>query len=87
MTKRFIWEETLETLVATFGGAKLVRTIQGRFELRGGTRNDLIEAREWAAMFMPEVTMQKKDGRRQARTPAAGQCRRTFYATVISLLR
>ena len=87
MTTRFNWEETLETLVATFGGAKLVRTVRGRFELRGGTARDLIEAREWAAMFMPEVTMQKKENRRQAVTPARRQCGPAFYATVISLLR
>ena len=78
MTTRFNWEETLETLVATFGGAKLVRTVRGRFELRGGTSRDLIEAREWAAMFMPEVTMQKKENRRQAVTPAAGNVVRRF---------
>ena len=68
----------METLIATFGGARLIRTVQGRFELRGGTRSDLIEAREWAAMFMPEVTMQKKESRRQAVTPAAGNVVRRF---------
>ena len=68
----------METLIANFGGAKLVRTIQGRFELRGGTRSDLIEAREWAAMFMPEVTMQKKDCRRQAMTPTVGSLQQCF---------
>ena len=60
MTTRYTTEETLETLIATFGSAKLVRCLNGRFELRGGTQADLIEAREWASMFLPEVTMQSR---------------------------
>ena len=35
MTTRYTTEETLETLIATFGSAKLVRCLNGRFELRG----------------------------------------------------
>ena len=53
-------EETVETLIATFGTAKLVQCMNGRFELRGGNQNDLIEAREWVSMFMPEVTVGRR---------------------------
>ena len=60
MTTRYTTEETLETLIATFGAAKLVRCLNGRFELRGGTNSDLIEAREWVSMFMPEVTVGRR---------------------------
>lgn len=60
MTTRYTTEETLETLIATFGAAKLVRCLNGRFELRGGTQNDLIDAREWVSMFMPEATVGKR---------------------------
>ena len=42
-------------------GGKTARTDdQGRFELRGGTHTELLEAREWASMFLPEVTMQSR---------------------------
>ena len=57
---RDAYEETLETLIATFGAAKLVRGLNGRFELRGGTHGDLLEAREWVSMFMPEVTVGRR---------------------------
>ena len=60
MTNRYTVEETLETLIATFGAARLVRCLNGRFELRGGNQNDLIEAREWVSMFMPEVTVGRR---------------------------
>jgi hypothetical protein len=29
----------------------------GRFELSGGTHGDLVDAREWVSLFMPEVTV------------------------------
>ena len=60
MTTRYTTEETLETLIATFGAAKLVRCLNGRFELRGGNQNDPIEARDWASLFMPEVTIGRR---------------------------
>ena len=57
MTTRYAHEDPLETFIACFGTAKLIRTAAGRFVLRGGTQNDLLEAREWTSMFMPEVTL------------------------------
>ena len=60
MTTHYTAEETLETLIATFGAAKLVRCLNGRFELRGGNHGDLVEAREWASLFMPEVTVGRR---------------------------
>jgi hypothetical protein len=60
MTNEITLEEPVELLVATFGRGQLVQTPAGRFELRGGTLGDLIEAREWASLFMPEITICKK---------------------------
>ena len=45
----------VDFLVATFGKGRLVQTAGGRYELRGGTLIDLLEAREWASLFIPEA--------------------------------
>jgi hypothetical protein len=59
MTNDICFEETerAEAHIASFGQGELVRTTAGRYELRGGTRVDLSEAREWASLFMPEVVI------------------------------
>ena len=48
-----------ETLVARFGEARLVCTLQGRIELRDGSRSDRIEAREWVSMFLHDVAVRE----------------------------
>jgi hypothetical protein len=55
-----IAEEPFELLVATFRRGRLVRTPKGKYELRGGTLTDLLEAREWASIFMPEAVIRPK---------------------------
>ena len=40
-----------EELIATFGQAQLVRTLDGKSELRGGTAEDRQKAKEWISMF------------------------------------
>ena len=57
MNRISLGREFGEFLVAEFGRGKLVRTISGRYELRGGSLTDLLEAREWASIFMPEATV------------------------------
>lgn len=42
-------------LIARFGGAKLITKPDGRMELRGGSRADLTEAKEWISLFMHEA--------------------------------
>lgn len=42
-------------LIARFGQACLVSRADGCVELRGGTRADLAEAREWISLFMHEA--------------------------------
>ena len=54
-------ESTVET-VAVFGSARLVRRRDGRHELRGGNRNDLINAKEWIALFGHDVILRRSEG-------------------------
>lgn len=57
--------EPVELLVATFGRGQLVRTANGRYEMRGGTLSDLLEAREWTSLFLPEATLNAQSHRRR----------------------
>lgn len=43
------------TLVVRFGEAQLVRTLEGRIELAGGTAEDRQRIREWISMFWHEA--------------------------------
>jgi hypothetical protein len=42
-------------VVAGFGEAKLIRFLDGKLELRGGSKDDRITAREWMSMFWDEA--------------------------------
>ena len=39
-------------VLAIFGQARLIRKLDGRLELRGGSEKDRAEAREWMDTFM-----------------------------------
>lgn len=52
-------------LVATFGQAQLVRTLEGRWELRGGSPADRGAAREWISLFMHEAVPALLPGERR----------------------
>jgi hypothetical protein len=54
----WIQRETDE-VVAVFGEAKLVRRLDGKAELRGGTDHDRLAAKEWIALFWHEALMEK----------------------------
>ena len=47
--------QTAGETMATFGAARLVKKLNGKIELIGGTTDDLADAREWCRMFMPEM--------------------------------
>ncbi len=47
-------------LVAFFGQAKLVRRLDSRFELRGGSKEDRITAREWISLFLHEAVVTER---------------------------
>jgi hypothetical protein len=44
-----------EQLVASFGDARLVRQLDGKMELKGGTPEDHTAAKEWISLFMHEA--------------------------------
>jgi hypothetical protein len=41
-------------LVAGFGQARLVKMLDGKYELRGGSHDDRLAAQEWISMFFHE---------------------------------
>lgn len=55
-------------VIATFGGAKLVRILgkHKRWEIRGGTEEEQRQAREWAERFLTDPSRGHNDN------PAAG---------------
>ena len=47
------------TVIATFGQARLVKTPEGKYELRGGSKEDRITAYEWISLFMHQVVVRE----------------------------
>lgn len=50
-------------IVAAFGAARLVKRLDCRFELRGGSERDRAEAREWISLFLHEAVVVRGDYR------------------------
>jgi len=50
-------ERDREDVIALFGQGRLVQLSRVRVELRGGSRDDQIEAASWLALFMPDVVL------------------------------
>lgn len=46
-------------VIATFGQAKLIRFLDGKYELRGGTKEDRLAAHEWISMFCHDVVVRE----------------------------
>jgi hypothetical protein len=46
-------------VIAAFGKAELVKFLNGKYELRGGSRDDRQEAREWIALFCNDVVVRE----------------------------
>ena len=46
-------------LVAGFGQARLVKTLDCRYELRGGSHEDRLAARVWISMFFHEAVVKE----------------------------
>jgi hypothetical protein len=54
--KTYSHDSQLEAeVLAGFGDARLVKHVNGKIELRGGTAKDQREARAWAEEFIPEL--------------------------------
>jgi hypothetical protein len=44
-------------VIALFGEAKLVKTPDSKYELRGGSKGDRTAAQEWVSLFMHEMVL------------------------------
>ena len=44
-------------IIARFGEAKLVKYLNGKYELRGGSPDDRLAAHEWTSMFCHHVVV------------------------------
>jgi hypothetical protein len=44
-------------IIVNFGGARLLRKCDGRFELRGGSREERQAVREWVSLFQHEAAV------------------------------
>ncbi len=44
-------------VIALFGQAKLIKFLNGKYELRGGTKEDRIAAHEWISMFCHNIVV------------------------------
>lgn len=55
--RRFVVGFRAPRVVARFGPARLVETRQGAIEIRGGTSEDVVVAKEWISLFMHEATL------------------------------
>lgn len=43
--------------IASFGQARLIKCLNGKLELRGGSRQERSEAREWVSLFLHEAVV------------------------------
>ncbi len=62
MKRRYYDTPPREDIVAGFGQACLVKTPEGKLEIRGGTPEEQAQARKWQAMFLTDAS--KKTGHR-----------------------
>jgi hypothetical protein len=53
----FPWFTDQGEVVASFGQAQLVRFLNGKYILRGGSRGDRLEAKEWISLFWHDVVV------------------------------
>jgi hypothetical protein len=53
----FPWFKDEGEVVAGFGEARLIKYLDGKLELKGGSEGDRIEAREWISLFWHEAVV------------------------------
>ena len=58
--------QTTGETIAIFGAARLVKKLDGKIELFGGTEDDHAAAREWCSLFAPEVVFSSTTSRRKS---------------------
>jgi hypothetical protein len=54
---KFHHDPKRESIITTFGQARLVRLANGTTELRGGHTQDQTTAKEWISLFMHEAVL------------------------------
>ena len=66
-------------VIAYFGKARLVKRLDCKFELRGGSPEDLSAAKEWISLFMHEaVLVVPSEGRLRKLAPREDSARAVF---------
>jgi hypothetical protein len=50
-------------LIASWGEARLIKYLDGKTELKGGSDQDRAEAREWMSLFWHEAVVGEGSGR------------------------
>jgi hypothetical protein len=51
-------------VTASWGEARLIKYLDGKLVLKGGSKVDQIAAREWISMFLSDVVVREGAGRR-----------------------
>ena len=46
-------------VIASWGQARLINYLDGKLELKGGSKEDRIEAREWISMFLTDAVVRE----------------------------
>jgi hypothetical protein len=46
-------------VIASRGAAMLIKTLDGKYALVGGSKEDLVGAREWISLFLPSVVIRE----------------------------
>ena len=49
-------------VIAAWGEAHLIKCLDGRLVLKGGSKEDRIAAREWISMFLSEAVVRESPG-------------------------
>jgi hypothetical protein len=52
--------QTTGETIAIFGAARLIKTLDGKIELIGGTADDHAAARGWCTLFAPDIVFANK---------------------------
>jgi hypothetical protein len=47
-------------LVASWGEARLIKYLNGKVELKGGSKENRTEAREWISMFLNDAVVRER---------------------------
>jgi hypothetical protein len=54
-------------VIASFGGADLVKINRSNYELRGASEEERTAAKEWVSLFMHEACLEFRDAEPQSR--------------------